>query len=107
MFRIAPKTVTRTLARQGAPHFRLLKGLGVLLHALELETRFGLKRRQAAKRLGLRDGSALSRLSGYWAHACTEDAQPDPWCELLTLYDHRVLSTQHVSPAMLASVGAE
>ncbi|HEU4628926.1 MAG TPA: hypothetical protein VFS08_04245, partial [Gemmatimonadaceae bacterium] len=52
VFQVTSKTITRTLARHGAPRFGVLKELGILLYAREMEIRYGLTRSEAARRLG-------------------------------------------------------
>jgi len=102
VFRTTPKTITRTLRRHGVPLFRLLKGLGLLLHASEAEARFGLTRAQIGRRLGFRDGSRLSRLSAYWSRPCSPNIQLEAWLGLIALYRDGVPHRHDMSSNMLS-----
>lgn len=61
VFRVSRKTVSRALRRFGFPKYAELRTLGQVLHVLEARARYGLSARQAARRLGLSDGSTISR----------------------------------------------
>lgn len=103
VFQVTAKTITRTHARHGAPRFGVLKELGILLYAREMEIRYGLTRSEAARRLGWADGSQLSRLSTRWECTSREDAARDWWSELLALYPPlSVRKTQDMSLTKLA-----
>lgn len=62
LFDLASRTIRRRLDQQGIPGYRVLRTLGLELHALELEVCRGHKRTESARRLGYRDGTKLSRL---------------------------------------------
>jgi len=101
MFGVTARTIGRSLSRAGHPPYGALKGLGILLHGLQLEVSFGLRRRHAAQRLGFTDASTLSRLARKWRSAAPETPM-DPWTCMVALYEKDVRSSQRVSSFGLA-----